>query len=360
MRFSGPHPKGWLTVVAVGSAVALTATACGGGNGAGDGDEDGDGGIAVVASTNVWASVVRAVGGPHVEVVALIEDPSDDPHSYQADAEDAADVQSADFLVSNGGGYDDFFTQLADRAPDVPTVVAVDSAPELGADDGGEAHEGAEDGSGEPEGHGDEGHGDEGHGDEGHGDEGHGDEESHEGHDHGSGNEHVWYDLPVVAAVAERTAERLGEVAPEQRDTFRRNAAAFTDRVDELSTRVDGIADEHGGVRVAATAPVAHYLLADAGIEDVTPREFTAAIENETDVPVAAQQRMLELVSESEVGAVVRNAQTASPATGKIVEAARGAGVPVVDVTETLPEGENDYIAWMEGQLDALSRALSG
>nr|WP_157577233.1 zinc ABC transporter substrate-binding protein [Saccharomonospora iraqiensis] len=338
MRCSGAHSKGWLTVAALGSAVALTATACGSGNGAGDGD--GDGGLAVVASTNVWASVVKAVGGPHVEVSSLIDDPSDDPHSYQADAEDAADVQSADFLVSNGDGYDDFFTQLADRAPDVPTVVAVDSAPGHGTDDGSGAHEGAEHGSGD--------------------EEGHGNQESHAGHDHGSGNEHVWYDLPVVAAVAERTAERLGEVAPEQRDTFRRNAAAFTDRVDELSTRVDGIADEHGGARVAATAPVAHYLLADAGIEDVTPREFTAAIENETDVPVAAQQRMLEVVSESEVGAVVRNVQTTSPATGKIVEAARGAGVPVVDVTETLPEGEDDYIAWMEGQLDALSRALSG
>ncbi|WP_019809737.1 metal ABC transporter solute-binding protein, Zn/Mn family [Saccharomonospora halophila] len=343
MRCSGAHSKGWLTVAALGSAVALTATACGGGNGAGDGDASGDGGIAVVASTNVWASVVKAVGGPHVEVSALIEDPSDDPHSYQADAEDAADVQSADFLVSNGGGYDDFFTELADRAPDVPTVVAVDSAPGHGTDDGNEAHEGAEHGSG--------------------GQEGHGDQESHdghEGHEHGSGNEHVWYDLPVVAAVAERTAERLGEVAPDQRDTFRRNAAAFTDRVDELSTRVDGITDEHGGARVAATAPVAHYLLADAGIEDVTPREFTAAIENETDVPVAAQQRMLELVSGSEVSAVVRNVQTVSAATGKIVEEARGAGVPVVDVTETLPEGENDYIAWMGAQIDALSGALSG
>ncbi len=147
-------------------------------------------------------------------------------------------------------------------------------------------------------------------------------------------------------------------MAPEQRDTFRRNAAAFTDRIDELSARVDGIAEEHGGKRVAATAPVAHYLLADAGVEDVTPREFVTAVENETDVPVAAQQRMLDLVSGSEVAALVRNPQTAGAATGKIVEAARESGVPVVDATETLPQGQNDYLAWMGGQIEALSGAL--
>uniref|UniRef100_UPI00047CEEB8 metal ABC transporter substrate-binding protein n=1 Tax=Saccharomonospora iraqiensis TaxID=52698 RepID=UPI00047CEEB8 len=129
MRFSGAHSKGWLTVAALGSAVALTATACGGGNGAGDGDENGDGGLAVVASTNVWASVAEEVGGRHVDVRALIDDPAADPHSYQADAEDAVEVQSADLLIANGGGYDDFFARLADRAPDVPTVVAVDQAP---------------------------------------------------------------------------------------------------------------------------------------------------------------------------------------------------------------------------------------
>ena len=38
--------------------------------------------IPVVASTNVWGSVVAAVGGPAVSVNSLVNDPSADPHAY--------------------------------------------------------------------------------------------------------------------------------------------------------------------------------------------------------------------------------------------------------------------------------------
>ncbi|EHR63470.1 metal ABC transporter solute-binding protein, Zn/Mn family [Saccharomonospora cyanea] len=310
--------------VSLSAVLAVLVAACGGQDGAAQSE---DGRIQVVASTNVWASVVAAVGGEHVEVTSIIEDPSADPHSYQAGAADAAEVASAELLVWNGGGYDDFFPQLAENS-DAPTVVAVDQAqgrPEEGA----EAHEHAE-----PEGHG----------------------HSHE-HGHEHGNEHVWYDLPVVAGVADRLAAELGELLPQQKKVFEDNAADFTESIDELVHEVEGVAERHAGAKVAATEPLAQYLLSAAELEDITPHEFASAVENETDVPVAAQQRMLELVS-GEADAVVRNTQTATPATEKIVEAAREAGTPVVDVTETLPEGRSDYISWMGAQVDALAKAL--
>jgi zinc/manganese transport system substrate-binding protein len=34
--------------------------------------------------------------------------------------------------------------------------------------------------------------------------------------------------------------------------------------------------------------------------------------------------------------------------------------VPVVEFTETLPEGATDYPTWMGAQIDALSAALNG
>ncbi len=314
--------------VSLSAVLAVLMAACGGQDGAAQSEDDR---VQVVASTNVWASVVAAVGGEHVEVTSIIDDPSADPHSYQAGAADAAEVASAELLVWNGGGYDDFFPQLAENA-DAPTVVAVDQAqdrPEEGAEAEGHA---------EPEEHG----------------HSHGHEH---GHSHEHGNEHVWYDLPVVAGVADRLASELGELLPQQKKVFEDNAADFTGRIDELVHEVEGVAERHAGAKVAATEPLAQYLLSAAELEDITPHEFSSAVENETDVPVAAQQRMLDLVS-GEADAVVRNTQTATPATEKIVEAAREAGTPVVDVTETLPEGRSDYISWMGAQVDALAKAL--
>ncbi|MEU6643239.1 zinc ABC transporter substrate-binding protein [Saccharomonospora sp. NPDC046836] len=297
-------------------ALALGVAACGGGGAA----QPGAGGaISVVASTNVWGSVVRAVGGDHVQVTSIVNDPSADPHSYQASAVDAAEVQSAQLLVYNGGGYDDFFAQLAGQVTGAKPIVAF---------------------TGETE-----------HGEQPHGSEG--------GHDHGGVNEHVWYDPHVVAAVADQVATRLGEIDPAQRETFTGNAGAFTAKLHELEAQIVKIGTDHPGRKVVATEPIAHYLLEAAGVTDATPHDFAEAVENETDVPVAAQQEVTDLVSGKQVQAVVNNTQTVTPVTEKVIGTARDAGVPVVEVTETLPEGTTDYIAWMSGQVNALAGALS-
>lgn len=365
------------------AAALVAATACSGSD-SGSGD---DSGITVVASTNVWGSVVEAVGGDRVEVNSLIDDPSSDPHSYEATAEDAADVQDGDLLVYNGGGYDDFFTQLVEQTTSKRFVVAVPDdggghshdhgggsggsgetgAPGVDHDESaesGDEHEGHDHGNEglraqQDDGHDDhateDGHGEEGQaGNEDHGNEDHGDE-GHEGHSHADGdNEHVWYDPEVVGEVADKVAAELARIAPEQKQAFTDNAAEFKKRLDGIEQKIADVPDG----RVLATAPVAHYLLADAGLEDVTPKDYTRAIENQTDVPVAAQQRVTELVDGGDIDAVINNPQTVTAVTEKLTGAAGNANVPVVDMTETLPEGQDDYIAWMTGQVEKLAGAL--
>ncbi len=55
---------------------------------------------------------------------------------------------------------------------------------------------------------------------------------------------------------------------------------------------------------------------------------------------------------------LVSNAQTSGPQTEQVEKAAKEGGVPIVPVTETLPEGA-DYISWMDGNIAALQKALS-
>jgi zinc/manganese transport system substrate-binding protein len=95
-----------------------------------------------------------------------------------------------------------------------------------------------------------------------------------------------------------------------------------------------------------------------AGLTDVTPHEFTEAIEEDTDPPAAVLQETLALFSGDPVRALIVNAQTETPSTDQVRNAAQTAGVPVVEMTETLPEGSRDYVDWMGGQIDALAGAL--
>jgi zinc/manganese transport system substrate-binding protein len=283
--------------------------------------------LAAAVPTDVYGSIARAVGGDRVEVTSIIDSPDADPHDYEATPADAAAVTGAQILVLNGGGYDDFATRLAEVASPAPTVVNVVELSGLeGAQDAGagHAHEHAEDGE----------------------------------HEHGAVNEHVWYSLPTVRKLADRLASDLATVDPAGAATYTQNAAAFTGRIDGLIGRVDAIKTAHGGDRVAVTEPVPGYLVQDAGLVDITPPEFSEAVEEGTDPPAAVLAEMLQLVGDRQVAAVLVNAQTANAATDEIGRVAGTASIPLVTVTETLPEGTEDYVTWQDRQIGELAAAL--
>ncbi|HEU0089416.1 MAG TPA: zinc ABC transporter substrate-binding protein [Pseudonocardiaceae bacterium] len=277
--------------------------------------------LTVVASTDVWASVVRAVTRDAVAITTIIHDPAGDPHSYESTPADAAEVARADLVVFNGGGYDEFMTQLLAQAGAKPTVEAVTVAK-------AEPHAGEQAG-GEPDTH------------------------PHQG----GANEHVWYDLPVVHDVAERVAGELGKLAPAQAEQFTAGAERFSAGIDALQATVRTVAGQHAGAKVAMTEPVAFYLVEAARLDDVTPPEFVEAVEEETDPPAAAVAATRDLLTRRQVRVLIYNPQTETPVTSQVRSAAQDAGVPVVEMTETLPAGF-DYLGWMSGQLDALSAAL--
>ncbi|WP_018686556.1 metal ABC transporter solute-binding protein, Zn/Mn family [Actinokineospora enzanensis] len=280
-----------------------------------------DGRIPVVASTNVWASVATAVGGDAVSVTAILSDPGADPHGYEAKPADATAFAGARVVVSNGGGYDDFFTGLAETAgADVRRVVAVDLS-----EHAPRPSEQAPAGSPEP----------------------------------GEFNEHVWYDLDTVRKVADRLADDLGAVAPAKADTFRANAARFDQGLDQLAGKAADIGKAKPGAKVLATEPVAAYLLHTAGLTDATPAEFAAAIEEESDPAAEAVAETDALVDGKQVTVVVYNSQTESPVTKQLRDRASTAGIPVVGVTETLPAGVTGYLDWMTKQVDALAAAVA-
>lgn len=306
-----------LSAAGLAAAVVLLTGACGSG---GASDAAGDK-IPVVASTNVWAGVVTAIGGDAVSVKALIDSPVADPHSYETTAEDALDFTEAKLAVVNGGGYDEFAHQLADQAKDVPLIDAFELS----------------------------GHAEEDHAEAA--EEGHADE-----HDHGGVNEHVWYDLHTVSKVADAVAAQLGKLEPAKAEEFTANAKRFTSEL----AKVEGqLAELPKGAKVLATEPVAHYLLEAGGLKDVTPPAFSNAIEGDSDIPVAAQDAVNQLIERKQVSVLVNNPQTETDVTKELLATAERAGVPVVDITETLPEGETDYVQWLRAEVAQLQEALA-
>ncbi|TLM85694.1 ABC transporter substrate-binding protein [Pseudarthrobacter sp. NamE2] len=289
-------------------------------------------GINVVASTNVYGDIAKTIGGDKVTVTAIITKTSQDPHSYEATAQDRLAVSKADLLIENGGGYDDFLHTLAEDS-NLDGGKVLNSVELSGLAHPEEEAASAEAATTESAA-----------------------EEAH-AHDHGEFNEHVWYSLHAMEQLTEDIAARLGELDPASAQTFDANAADFKAALEGLHGRLDALKGTAAGASVAVTEPVPLYLLEDAGLVNATPGDYTAAIEEGSDVPPAVLKAATDLVASGSVRLLAYNRQTEGPQTEALKKAAETAGVPVVDFNETLPEGKT-YMQWMTENVDKISKVL--
>ncbi|MFI5715231.1 metal ABC transporter solute-binding protein, Zn/Mn family [Nocardia sp. NPDC051750] len=285
-------------ILAVGVATTAALTACGG-----SGDDSGK--PSVVASTNVWADIATAVAGPDAEVSAIISDPAADPHSHETSAAESARISDADLVVYNGGHYDEFMSKAIEGRDKRAVEAAASRAPEI----------------------------------------------------QGDANEHIWYDMETVALVAEQIGTALGEVDPAHATGYADRAAQFTGRLAQVTSLSDRIAAEHPGTPVLQTEPLAYYLLQDAGTVDRTPRDYQEAVEQETDPAPAAVAATRDLINSKQIDVLVYNVQTEDKVSQDLRTAADAAGIPVVEVTETLPPGL-DFVTWQTRNTQALADAI--
>ncbi|MFE9020965.1 metal ABC transporter solute-binding protein, Zn/Mn family [Streptomyces sp. NPDC007808] len=266
--------------------------------------------VPIVASTDVYGDIAEHIGGPEVRVTSIISDPDQDPHSYEANAQNQLALSKARVVIENGGGYDDFVDRMLKSGGASPEVIDAVEVSGKTAPAGGEL------------------------------------------------NEHVWYDFPAMARLADRIAAALAAADPADAATFTRNAQGFKAKLKPLEQKEARIRADHGGQAVAVTEPVPLYMIDACGLRNATPEAFSEAVEEGDDVSPRTLRETLALFTGEKVKALVSNAQTSGPQTEKAERAAKAAAIPVVPVTETLPAGK-DYLGWMTANVDALAGALA-
>ena len=268
--------------------------------------------IDVVASTNVWGNIASTVGGDDVSVTSFIDDPSKDPHEYEASGQNQLAISKAAVVIENGGGYDDFVDTMLKSSPsESATVLNAVKISGLAAPAGGDL------------------------------------------------NEHVWYDFPTVTKVIDKLRAAFTKARPADASLFSANAKSLTGKVALLEAREKALKAQYSGVGVAITEPVPLYMLDAIGLDNKTPAEFSKAIEDDSDASPAVLQQTLDLYNGHSVKLLAYNEQTTGAQTEAVLTAAKNNGIAVVPVTETLPSGKT-YLSWMSDNLDAITAALAG
>ena len=273
--------------------------------------------VNVVVSVDQWGDIVSELGGQCAKVTTVLASSAVDPHDYEPAPSDAAKFEGAQLVVINGGHYDEWADKLAaSSAPDAPVVSALDAS--------GEEHGNA----GEEHGHEDE------------------------------PNPHAWYSPSAVTAVADAVTAEFGKLAPDAADYFDQRRADFTETLKPYDVLIDKIKTNASGKTYAATESVFDDMAAALGLANRTPEGYQVASANETDPSPADLDAFLRLLADRGVDVLIYNVQTEGSVPEQIRTAAEQAGVPVVEITETVPPGSTSFESWQVNQLTALAKAL--
>ena len=307
----------------------------------------------VYATTNVWGSVAKAVGGDKVNVIVGVDDLSQDPHDYQATAIDKLNITKSAVMLVNGGGYDDWGMSLAESVSHKPVVINAVALSGLSPNTDNAADESA---------------GEHQHDTQHEIKTAHPQPSDHphvpsevpsevHSHSHGDFNEHVFFSLDTAKKVAEAVNKQLAATSPANQAIYAKNTQHFIQQIDALKVKAKQIGQQKA-ITAFATEPVTGYLLADMGIKDVTPKAYVVQSETDAGVSVKVLNDSKSLLSNKQVGLLVVNAQTEDATSKQLITLAKASTVPVVAVYETLPDGVTSYTQFIEKTLDDFAAAM--
>ncbi|HVP18860.1 MAG TPA: zinc ABC transporter substrate-binding protein, partial [Spirochaetia bacterium] len=179
--------------------------------------------IKAVAAENFYGNIVKQIGGDAVTVTSVMSDPNVDPHEYESNVEDAKAIAEADLVIENGGGYDDWMDKLLSASPRDSRIVlngfdlAVKKLPD---------------------------------------------------------NEHVWYSVDNVQAIAIAVSRDLAKILPQQATLFTKNDRVFQESLGPIRQKMRQISARYSGTPVGLTETIYLYQALPMGLRVLTPFEF--------------------------------------------------------------------------------------
>ncbi|MFC4812464.1 metal ABC transporter solute-binding protein, Zn/Mn family [Paenibacillus sp. GCM10023250] len=276
------------------------------GNSSANGSAADAGKIRIVAAENFYGEVAEAVGGAYVDVTSLLTSPDADPHDYEPTPDASKAVDEAAVVIFNGIGYDEWAQKLIDASGKAADKTVIRVASDVMARQDGD-------------------------------------------------NEHVWYNPDTMGRYADYLADRLGRLDPDHKADYAKQAADYKQSLAPLTEAVSELKQAEP-LPVAVSEPVFDYMAQALNLR-ITDDTFKRAAEEETDPAPQDVAQLQDEIKGKKIAFFVNNTQATSPTVQHLVDLAGQSGVPVVEVTETLPAGK-DYVAWMTDILDQIKAAL--
>ena len=262
--------------------------------------------VKIVAAENFYGGIARAVGGPRVEVVSILNNPDQDPHLFETAPAVARQIADAQIAILNGVDYDPWMAKLLAAAPR-PGRVVINAAVLMGKKPGD--------------------------------------------------NPHLWYDPATMPKVAQALADALAKADPGHASDYAARLKTTLAALAEVRERAARLRAKWAGASVTATEPVFGPMADAVGLK-MRNQSFQRAMMNDTEPSARDVAAFEDDLKNRKVKVLIYNKQVSSKTAQRLIDIARKAKIPVVAVTETQPAGVT-FQDWMLGELDALDKALA-
>ncbi|MGX7052317.1 metal ABC transporter solute-binding protein [Leuconostoc palmae] len=256
-----------------------------------------NGKITIVASTDFYAELAQTVVGNHGKATAIITKDNISPEDYEPTTAVAKKVSGTDIALANGLGYDTWLNKLAKSSKQTQLI-------RIGEDVLNEK----------------------------------------------SGtNPHLWNNPDTMIKTANYLADDLSKKDPDHKSEYQANAKKYISSLKPVTSMVNELKENSKGQSVAQTEPVFEYMLTAMGYK-VMDNDFSEAIEEGNDPSPAALSSLKSAITDHKIAFIVNNKQTTSSTVSNIINLAKDNNIPIVNVTETIPNGEH-YVSWKLDEL---------
>lgn len=259
----------------------------------------------IVAAENMYGDIAKQIGGVHVDVTTILSNPDQDPHSFELTPSVGYALTKAQLVIINGVGYDAWADRLlSHQTQNRPKIILAQDI--LGKKMGD--------------------------------------------------NPHLWYDIDGMQKLSQYLAKQYIALMPENRNLFEANLAQFSNQLTQIKKRIETIKSQHLGLFVAATEPVCGIMVEKLGFE-MGEQNFQWVIMNGGEPSPRQVAQFEDDLRQKKIKLLFYNAQVITPETDRLKQIANQANIPIIGVSETMPEGMS-YQQWMNDTLSKIEAAL--
>ena len=291
------HIRNFITT-AICTALVLAVAACGSTNDSARHAQNGT--LAVTASINQWGTLAKELGGDLVTVDSIINSTNVEAHDYEPTTADVKRLCTSAVTIVNGADYDAWALKTATNG----NGTIVNAAQAGGKTDGD--------------------------------------------------NPHVWFSAKVRTATADAITNAYRKAMPAKADEFAKLNRAWHNQETELEERIAKTKEATEGMSYGATESVARYLADDLGMIDRTPAGYTRAVTNDSEPTPGDITQFVSTLNSRRVTMLILNPQEANDMTKQLTDTAKQADVPVVEISEQMPDEYDSLLDWMSALVSAI------